>query len=216
MDIEIPTYAREHKKQMTKQDLIRTIVIVILAFLLIGLVFFGKEKENNIPERENNGNVPNIEENNKKTESAEEDKLKTMAENFAVIYYSYSWGNFSNIESLYPQMTDEMQDKEKNGVEKLKKDLENQPKQYITWRAIALGSEFVFKDKDKATIAVYLKISKFAGAIVQKDTMVWVDSQGSEYKGNENDLIFNESNKKFTIKFVRIDNEWKISDLGAK
>lgn len=204
------------KEQMTKQDLIRIIVIVILVLFLIGLVFFRKEKENNVPERANNGNIPKIEENNKKTEPTEEEKLKTMAENFATIYYSYSWGNFSNIESQYFYMTGEMQKREKNKVEQMKKDIENQPQKYFTARAKLIDSNFAFYKETNASVKINLNVDNIAGAIAQRDTMVWVDEKGDYYRGDIKDLIINTANKNVEINLIKIGNEWKVDEIGEK
>lgn len=200
---------------MSIRDLKKITIIAILAFLLFGFAFFRKDEPKegpliNRPEIQQSKPTKSID-----PEFAEKEKLKQIGEVFAIIYNSFSWGAFSNIESLYPQMTEEMQNSEKDKAEELKKALENQPRQYATWRASLLGSEFASKDKDKATLAVYLKISKFAGAIVQKDTMVWVDREGNEYKGDENNLIASEENREVTIDFVKIGDEWKINNLKA-
>lgn len=201
---------------MTKQDLIRITVIVILALFLIGLIFFRKEKENNVPERANNGNIPKIEENSKKTEPTEEEKLKTMTENFATIYYSYSWGNFSNIESQYSYMTDSMKNREKNKVEGMKKEIKNQPQKYFTARAKLINSNLVYREKERAAININLSIDDFAGAIVQRDTMVWVDENGNYYGGNIKNLVINTINKNVEINLIRIGGEWKIDDIKEK
>lgn len=201
---------------MTKQDLIRIIVIVILALFLIGLVFFRKEKENNVPKQANNGNIPKIEENDKKTEPTEEEKLKTMAENFTIIYYSYSWGNFSNIESQYNYMTGAMKDREKNKVERMKEEIKNQPQKYFTARAKLIDSDFAFYKETNGSVKINLNVDNIAGAMAQRDTMVWVDENGDYYSGDIKDLIMKTVNKNIEINLVKIGNEWKVDEIVEK
>jgi len=194
--------------------LTRIIIIIILALLLISLVFFRKEKENNVPEQANNGNIPKTEENNKKTEPTEEEKLKTIAENFTTIYCSYSRGNFSNIESQYPYMTDAMKDRQKNKVERIKKDAENQSQKYFTARAKLINSNFISYEKTKASLNINLNVENIAGAIVRRDTMVWVDENGNYYSGDIKDLITNTADKNIEINLVKIGNEWKVDEIN--
>ncbi len=199
---------------MTKQELNRIIIIVILALLLIGLVFFRKEKGNNVPERANNGGIPKIEENNKKTEPTEEEKVKTMAETFASIYYSYSRGNFSNVESIYPQMTEEMQKREKDKVKQMKEEIKNQPQKYFTARAKLIDSSFAFYKETSASVKINLNIDNIAGAMAQRDTMVWVDENGNYYSGDIKDLIISTVNKNIEINLVKIGDEWRVDEIN--
>ncbi len=201
---------------MEIKDLKKIAIIAILGFLLVGFAFFRKDT----PKEDAPKDQPKIQQPKPiekiDPQIAENEKLRRDGEIFAMMYNSFSWGDFSNIESLYPRMTVEMQISEKGKIEESKKKLEDQPKQYLTWRANLLGSKFISSDKEKATLAVYSEIDKFAGAIVQKDTFVWVDKDGKEYKGDEKDLIVFRENKETLIDFVKIGNEWKMTSLKNK
>ena len=97
---------------MTKKNLFEIAIIVFLLFMLVGLVFFRKNKNGEVPEPKPWKNWQQ-EESKKKQELTEEEKAKIMAGNFAIAYYSYTWGDFLNVESQYYYMTNEMKSREK-------------------------------------------------------------------------------------------------------
>lgn len=188
-------------------------VIFFMVIFLIGMIFFKKDdsgiKKSNL-ESDNQQLIKDIE-NEKITE---EGKIKTFAENFTIIYYSYTWGNFSNIESQYYYMTDEMKNREKNKVEQIKKATENQPQKYFTARARLIDSEFLYHEKAKANLKINLSVDNYAGAIVQRDTMVWVDESGNYCGGDIRDLIIGTTDKNIEINLVKIGDEWKVDEIS--
>ena len=188
-------------------------MITFLLFMLVGLSFFRKG-DDKIP-APNPINNKQIENPNKKQELTEEEKAKIFAENFTATYYSYTWGNFSNVESQYYYMTEEMKNREKEKVEKMKKEIESQPRRYFTARARLLNSEFASYEKTKASLNINLSIDNFAGAIVQRDTMVWVDENGDYYEGDIDDLIINSVEKNVEVNLVKIGEEWKVDKTGS-
>lgn len=199
---------------MTKSNLFKIIAIVFLLLMLVGLAFFRKD-DGEIP---NSKPVPTdnqqVENPDKKYELTEEEKLKIFAENFAATYYSYTWGNFSNVESQYYYMTEEMKNREKSKVEKMKKEIEDQPQKYFTARAKLLNSEFASYEEAKASVSINLNVDNFAGAIVQRDTMVWVDGNGDYYEGDIEDLIVDTVDKSVQINLIKISGEWKVDWIG--
>ena len=198
---------------MTKNNLFKIVMITFLLFMLVGLSFFRKG-DDKIP-APNPINNKQIENPNKKQELTEEEKAKIFAENFTATYYSYTWGNFSNVESQYYYMTEEMKNREKEKVEKMKKEIESQPRRYFTARARLLNSEFASYEKTKASLNINLSIDNFAGAIVQRDTMVWVDENGDYYEGDIDDLIINSVEKNVEVNLVKIGEEWKVDKTGS-
>ena len=193
---------------MAKNNLFKIIAITFLVFMLVGLIFFRKGDDEIL--NPNPVNNQQIKEPDKKHELTEEEKLKTFAENFAATYYSYTWGNFSNVESQYYYMTDEMKNREKEKVGQMKKEIENQPQRYFTARARLLNSEFALYEETRASININLSVDNFAGAIVQRDMMVWVDKNGNYYEGNTKGLIVNTVNKSIQINLVKIGEVWKV------
>jgi len=200
---------------MTKKNLFKTVIIVFLLFMLVGLVFFRKNKNGEISKPKPRENWQ-PEESEKKQELTEEEKAKIMAGNFAVNYYSYVWGDFSNVEFQYCYMTDELKSKEKNKVEKMKEETEGQPQRYFTARAELLDSEIVLFTDTEIKLDIKLNIDNLSCAIVQRDTLVWVDENGDYYKGNPDDLITNSVEKNIEIKMIKIGNEWKVDEIGEK
>jgi len=200
------------RSNFIKKATIYTAIFFVVIFL-IGMVFFRKDdndiKENNI-ELDNQQLINDT----KNEEITEEEKAKSFAENFTTIYYSYTWGNFSNIESQYYYMTDEMKKKEEGKVEKMREETKNQPQKYFTARAKLVDSDFIIYEKIKAILNINLNIDNYAGAIVQRDTMVWVDENGDYYGGDLNDLVINTIEKKIDINLVKINDEWKVDEIA--
>jgi len=196
--------------------IIISIVFAVLLSLAASVVFFPKERNKNILNQGNQQEERQLENSDKKTELTDEEKVKAIAENFTMIYYSYTLWNFSNIESQYYYMTDEMKNREENRVTEMKKEIENQPQKYFTARAKLTDSNFVYYEEEKAAINIDLSIDNFAGAIAQRDTMVLVDEKGDRYAGDIKDLIMNTTNKNIEINLVKIGNEWKIDEIKEK
>ena len=203
------------RNKLVKRATIYMAVFLVVIFL-IGLVFFRKDdndiKENNL-ELDNQQLVEDIK-NKKKKEITEEQKIKSFAENFTATFYSYTWGNFSNVESQYYYMTDGMKDREGNKVEQIKKDAENQPQKYFTARAILVDSNFIVHEEIEAVLEINLNVDNYAGAIVERDTMVWVDESGNYYGGESRDLIISTVEKKIKIELVKIGKEWKVDKIS--
>jgi hypothetical protein len=198
-------------------DFKKIIIVVAVVFILalsfwMGVVFFAKNN-GTTKTADNQQEKEQINDYNKKLEITEEEKVKTFAENFAMIYYSYTWGNFSNIESQYYYMTDEMKNREKDKVERIKKGTENQSQKYFTVRAKLVDSAFIFYGETKTVLEINLNIDNYAGAIVQRDTMVWVNESGDYYEGDLSDLVISTTEKKINIELIKISDEWKIDEI---
>ena len=199
-------------KKMTKNNLFRIIAIAFLLFMLVGLVFFRKGDNEVL-------NPSLVPANNQQTEIPDEkreltEKERISAENFVTTYYSYTWGNFSNVELQYYYMTEEMKNREKVKVEKMKREIEGQPQRYFTARAELLNSEFVLFTNTEADLNIKLNVNNLSGAIVQRDTMVWVDKNGDYYEGNPDKLIVNSVEKNIEIKMIKVGGEWKMDGIG--
>lgn len=201
---------------MEIKDLKKILIIAILVFLLIGLMFFRKDK----PKEDKPADVPAIENpapaEKPDIEKITKEKLQYEAESFSSIYYSFSWGKLSNVESLYGKMTDTFRQNEKSRIDSLKNGIKDQPVQYKTQRSAALNSEITSYGAEGAVVNVNLETSYFAGALVQKDTMVWVDSSGKKYNGNEFDLVYLKDQKTIELSLLKIGDEWKVDKINIK
>jgi hypothetical protein len=192
-------------------------VFVVFFILAAGVIFFPKERNQDISDQDNQqGNYQFDGSNNKTEELTEEERVKNIAESFAIIRYSYAWGNFSNIESQYYYMTGEMKNREERKVIEMKKETENQPQKYFTAKAKLIDSNFIYYEKERAAMNINLTIDNFAGAIAQRDTMVWVNEKGDRYTGDLKDLIVNTASKNIEINLIKIGGEWKISEVEEK
>ena len=201
---------------MDRNNLIKKIIVYATIFLviifLIGMVFFRKD-DNDVEKNNPEINKQQLVEDIKKEEITEEEKVRMFAENFATTYYSYTWGNFSNIESQYYYMTDEMKEREESKAERIKEEIKNQSQKYFTARAELIDSNFIIYEETKATLEINLNVNNYAGAIVQRDTMIWVNENGDYYEGDLNDLIVDTRDKKIEIKLLKIGDEWKVDEV---
>lgn len=191
-------------------------VSVVLFFLWIGAKFFLKERSSGTPVKNNKRMEKEIKkepENFAETEATEKEKIKIFAENFAVIYYSYVWGDLSNIETQYEYMSEKMKTEEKNKVEQIKQATGNQPRKYLSARAKLTDSAILSYNENTAEVAIGLDITNFAGAIVQKKIMTWVDERGNSFMGNTADLITGSEIKKIRINLIRADDGWKVNEI---
>ncbi len=191
---------------MNLKDLKKITIIAILIFLLIGFAFFRKDT----PKIEKPVESP-VENSN--LESAEKEKVETLAKNFSNIYYSYTLNDPSNIESLYPFMTEKMKTEEKDKVEKIKSQSASSPKKYLS--AIAFPSEvrIISYNDPKINLSLSLRIENIAGAITKKDPIVWVDINGTIYRENPKSLITNKEIKYVQMALIRKDDQWLVDSM---
>ena len=200
--------------KLKKIIIIIVAIIIVALFFLISVTFFLKEEK---PDAISHNDQQQDEELDKEEKRPiEEEKAKVFSESFTKTYYSYTWGSFSNIESQYYYMTDEMKDREENKAEKIKKGIENQPQRYFTVIAKLTSSDLISYNETKASFKIDLNIDSFAGAMVQRDTMIWVDENGDHYKGDINDLIVNTVDKSIEIYLVKIDDQWKVNRIEER
>ena len=208
---------------MSKFYLTKIVAFIMLLTLLAGFVFFRKDKnESESPVKQ----LPNQQEEQKEEknkELTEEDRLKTFAETFAGIFYSYTWGNFSNVESQYGYMTDEMKNRERNKVEQMKKGIEDQPRKYFMVRAEVINSEMIdYQENKKAVLNIKLKVKEIDGAFVidtevpeiRPNTSALVDGNKNVYTGDIKDLVVKTTDKNIKINLIKIDDKWKVDEIG--
>ncbi|MCK5591237.1 MAG: hypothetical protein KAI72_04705, partial [Candidatus Pacebacteria bacterium] len=59
-------------------------------------------------------------------------------------------------------------------------------------------------------------IDNFAGAMVQRDTLVWVNKNGNYYEGDETKLITSTTAKNIEIDLIKIDDQWKVDRIEER
>ena len=147
---------------------------------------------------------------------SQKDKIYNMAANFATAYYSYSWGSFSNAESQYYLMTEPLKIKEEIRISKLKQQSQSQPHRYFTVRATVTGFSFSSFENEKAKVNMILNIDNIAGEAVQRETMIWVDSEGKQIGDKKwEDLVISSDKKNITLDVIKLDKDWQISNIEA-
>lgn len=193
---------------MTKSNLKQIALLLILAIFLIGFTFFQKDKSEEF-----------ITESNEKEQLAilEQKKAENMLSNFTVTYNSYSAGDFSNIESLYPLMTEQMAQTEKTKIERFRAKIAEQPKQYQTVTAEFRGLSTQEFEDEKIIANIIIFKQTFSGAYIQnsdkKEHFILVDQNGQPYSGDMNMLLLSKDLKIFQITGVKENGIWKVASM---
>ncbi len=196
-----------------KGILVKIIAVVILFILMIGFVFFRKDEYKTKPSE----GQPAIQQEEVPAEKiirelTEEDKLKRLAENFVSIYYSYSWGNFSNIESQYSYMSYEMEKKERIKVEQFKKETENQLLTYFGVSSIPQETSIYYIDQSRAEVKIEFEQYEIEGVSIYVDGVL----TGVDKLGNASSFypVYRKIyNKNVLIELLRENDEWKVNKL---
>jgi len=213
---------------MNKKNLINLLVIITLSFVLIGLTFFKKEGDGITPE------------NNKETEATEGEKVeienkkerevspkaiekeqengRLFIESFIAAHESYVYGDFSGTESLYYMLTDEFKAKETTRIMKLREMTTSQ--NHITVEAEVINSDIIYFDYEtkKLSIRALVRKSFYNGVVISsptqenKDATKIIRTDGIEYQGNFQDLLYNTEEESMEIVAIKQENGWKISD----
>jgi hypothetical protein len=225
---EMPLKGKMLKIPTTNKNLllIAIIAVFIMAVFAVGLLFFRKKDEKPIAYQPANPplsktvkqpNKPPVQQPSAKPPTKEKEKIKVkrLAENFAASYYSYTWGDFSNIEGLYDHMTDELKKIKAEKVKKMKKEIENRPQKYFTVWSEVIDSRFNEYNSKRASLNINLKTKEINGASVARETIVFVDANGNIYKGNIDDLVQKTFNRLIKIDLIKVSNEWKVSDIKS-
>jgi uncharacterized protein (UPF0333 family) len=193
---------------MTKNNLKQIILLLVLTIFLVGFMFFQKDREEE-----------SYSENNEAQQLAilEQKKAENILSNFVVAYYSYNTGDFSNIESLYPLMTEKMARAEKTKIEEIKIELANQPKTYqkVTADFRGLSTEEFGSDKIITNVIIFKQI--FNGAYIQdpsnKGQFILVDQYGQLYSDDMSTLLLSKDLKAFRVTGNKENGEWKIDHI---
>jgi len=193
--------------------LIKFVLAIVLFILTIGFVFFRKDEYKTKPLDEQ----PLIQQEEVQDEKiikelTEEDRIKTIAETFTSIYYTYSWGNFFNIESLYDYMTDEMASREKDKVEKMKEEIENQPLIYFGVSSFPQNINIIYLDQNRAKIEIEIEQYKVEGASIYiEGILTRVDKFGNKLLVYPNNKRI--ANKKIIMELKKGNNKWKVDKI---
>jgi len=202
---------------MSKFHLIKIVAFITLLILLAGFVFFRKDeyqpkpKNNQQIEQQPAEDAKNIE----KKELTEEDRVKTIAETFASIFYSYTWGNFSNVESLKDKMTQKLWNEKSEWINAEKEKSKGQPMVYIGISNISQKTDIIYIKQNEAKIEIECEQYEVEGnSIYINDILTGIDKFGKEssiypiYKKIEN--------KKVILKLLKENDEWKVNEIGEK
>ena len=209
---------------MSRFYLIKIFTFILLFIFLIGFTFFRKDEYKSKPPAKQplNQQEETVKEEEKEKELTDEDNIKRIAETFASIYYSYTWGNFSNIELLYNYMTEKMKNNEKERIKDIKNKGKDQPTKYYTEEAKIINSAIInHSDNSTAKLNIDLEIKKINGAFVtdadvpeiKPHTSAFVDGNGNFYDGNIEDLVVEIIEEKVQIDIIKIKNNWRVEGI---
>lgn len=143
-------------------------------------------------------------------EKSEEERIKSLAEDFVRRYASYTLGDFSGLEGLKEQMTSELWREKSASIDAQKQALANQPKHYITFSAFPEKSAILSYNDNQASLEVDYLLRETKGATIHKETTIYIDEFGQEGKPVPPSI---DSEKKIRLEFVKADNVWKVSAI---
>ena len=196
---------------MKKNNLAKVVIVICFLLLLaISYYFIGSEKEPEIKNDQQDFQEQNV--NALRSEIFEKNEARLAAENFAVTYYSYTWGDFSNIESQYSAMTDEMKNAERKKVGEIKEKTESQPSKHITEIASLAENKFILYEEERAISEVRLNIAKIP-LTHNKENDEWSDGENTYAKEDLKKFVENSSQKTVRIDLVKQEDLWKISGM---
>jgi len=200
---------------MKKNNLVKTIIVIFFLFLLLALYYF-ITSEKTLEIKNNRQDFQEQDASALRSEIFKKNEARLAAENFAVAYYSYTWGDFSNIESQYSAMTEEMKNAEQKRVEEMKEKTETQPLKRITEMASLAENKFVLYEEEKAISEIKLNIVKIP-LIYDKENDEWSDGENiyakEHIEKHLKGITENFPQKTVRINLVKQKGLWKISGI---
>jgi hypothetical protein len=221
---------------MSKIDLIKIIAFAILIILITGVLFFRKDSGTDsstqtaqTPKNDSSQKqaTPSAADNNTTVEDSldpgtKQGKGVAAINEFVVAYNSYVYGDFSNIENLYPSMTDKMSQSEETKIKSLKSSVTQG--QNITVESKLKDSQIESYDPNsgKMTLIATIEKSTYGGAYIHNqdydssgsgDENILIDRNGKEYGGPIDELLEKTETQVFRITAINESEEWKISDM---
>ena len=202
---------------MSRFYLIKIIAFITLLILLAGFVFFRKD-ENDVElsqsEIERQQLIESVKEQEKDKKLSEEDKeknkIKAMAENFTITYYSYKPNDFSNIKSLQDKMTYELWEQQLKIIEQNQKGIKDDSKKYITFNVRIKNSEIIYLNKNEAKINISYIHEKIYGGIIQGEiTIKYVDEFGEDRIPSPTE----KTEKKASVTLIKENEIWRLNEI---
>ena len=189
-------------------------VLIILFLLLIVAPLFLKKDNQDVTVQDNNSQETKRLANLEKEEEMEKEKIVNSLENFVIFYNSYTWGSFSNIESQYNSMSEEMKSNEQQRVEQMKKNIENQSQQYASARASLIDSKFLLYNENEVEMVINFNVESYSGAVVHTGRIsIWVDAEGVPFVEGSKSLVVSSNDKRIKISCIRADGKCKVNKI---
>lgn len=185
-------------------------VVILVGVIFVGIILYGKYTGmGNVAPSPTpiGGQLPGA------VTTAEEKKIKELAENFVRGYGTYQFGNFTNIESLKDQMTARLWQEKEEWISAQKEEIEKQPKKYITYSVFTKKVFVLSQTSNESEVEVGYLQRELKGAIIQGPvTIEWIDENGQK---NSN-IKPTDTEKKATLKFIRENSGWKVDDIRIR
>lgn len=185
--------------------------MILAAILALAVVTLSVWQMLNKPKVPNQPSAPT------NSQLTEEEKGQYVAQDFLTAYLFYTSGDFSNIESLYDQMTPGLALQEKARVEKLKSEISGKPIEYTTSLAVVKNYQPVESNPRLiiADITIAQQISDGAYLYNQEtDSEKFVNRQGETTNPNTYALNPQVQMKTYRVILIKNDLDWKIDRLN--
>ncbi|MCK4891621.1 MAG: hypothetical protein KAS78_03050, partial [Candidatus Pacebacteria bacterium] len=143
-------------------------------------------------------------------EDKEKNKIKAMAENFTITYYSYKPNDFSNIKSLQDKMTYELWEQQLKIIEQNQKGIKDDSKKYITFNVRIKNSEIIYLNKNEAKINISYIHEKIYGGIIQGEIAIkYVDEFGEDRIPSPTE----KTEKKASVTLIKENEIWRLNEI---
>lgn len=196
-------------------------LVITLTFLLVGLIFFRKEKPAAVgpaaPAATAPATIPTVSAHAR----AREQRAAQMAlEAIVTEYKSYAYGDFSDLSAQMALLSTEMQQQEQLRLEKLRSG--DNPLQNITVQTTVASSQVIAFDYEKQEIVLEMVLTKnYYHGVVQAEASATdqpaasriIDTAGKTYAGNFEDLLFRTESERVRASAIRQADGWKMQEL---
>ena len=138
--------------------------------------------------------------------ATEEEKVIKLAEDYIEIYGSYRFGDFSNVENLYPQMSKSYQAQIKNWVSQQKAKYASQFKHYGSVITLVQSSKVTLLNQNKAEVKLKARRIEYKGA--------WINDNPIDEFGNPISKVpKREFFQDVQVKLIKEDGLWKVNEI---
>lgn len=146
-----------------------------------------------------------------------EKEPQELAQHFLTSYFTYVSGNFANIETLYEQMTPAMMEREKARVARLRQEIADKPREYVTSLVVIKNSERIEGNDrlwiSKLTVAHQLSDGAYLPSS-EEGYEDFVDKSGRITDPNSYVANVQTYMAVYRLTLLKIDGTWRVDSMN--